>query len=304
MTVLAWVPHPAIAELAAELPGVSAQVYEGGDEHPANIAAVQFYVPPFPPTEQAASVLAKMTSLRAVQMLTAGVDAVRAYLPDGVTLCNARGAHNASTAEWVVGAAIAAQRNFPEFARTQRDRRWDWKFTDSLADKTVLIVGYGSIGAAIERRLSGFEVQVVRVARSARDDVHPVTALPELLPAADIVVLIVPSTAETTGMVDAAFLARMKDGALLINAARGPVVETDALLAELERGRLRAALDVTEPEPLPADHRLWHAPGAFITPHVGGSTPASAIRAAVLVRDQLERYAKGEPLHNIIAGDY
>lgn len=304
MTVETWVPHPAIAALVDELPEVSARVYLGDDDRPSDVAEVEFYVPPFPPTEGSSAIVSEMTGLRAVQMLTAGVDAIRPNLPDGVTLCNARGAHDASTAEWVLGAVIACQRNFPEFVLAQRDRRWAWEFTDSLADRTVLIVGYGSIGAAIERRLRGFEVRVVRVARSARDGVHPVSELPDLLPTADIVVMIVPSTAETTGMVDEAFLARMKDGALLVNAARGTVTDTDALLAELRAGRLRAALDVTEPEPLPSDHPLWEAPGVFITPHVGGSTPASAIRAAALVRDQLERYVKGEPLHNIITGDY
>jgi phosphoglycerate dehydrogenase-like enzyme len=304
VTAVAWVPHPAIAGLVAELPGVTVQVYEGGDEHPADVEAVEFYVPPFPPTPQSADIVAKMTGLRVVQMLTAGVDAVRGVVPEGVTLCNARGAHNASTAEWVVGAIVACQRDFPAFAVAQRDRRWDWRFTDSLADKSVLIVGYGSIGASIESRLSGFEANVVRVARSARDGVHSVSELPELLPLADIVILIVPSTDETTGMADAEFLAQMKDGALLVNAARGPVVDTAALLAELEAGRLRAALDVTDPEPLPEDHPLWVTPGAFITPHVGGSTPASAIRAAALVRDQLTRFAKGEQLHNVITGEY
>lgn len=304
MTVHAWVPHPALAELVAEIPGVSAEVYEGGDDRPTGVDSVEFYVPPFPHTSQATAVMSEMAGLRVVQMLTAGVDAVRGALPEGVTLCNARGAHNASTAEWVVGAIIACQRDFPAFALAQRDRRWDWHFTDALADKTVLIVGYGSIGASIEDRLRGFEVNVIRVARSARDGVHPVSELRDLLPLADVVVMIVPSTEETTGMVDADFLARMKDGALLVNAARGPIVDTDALLAELQRGRLRAALDVTDPEPLPADHPLWTAPGAFITPHVGGSTPASAIRAAAVVRDQLARYAKGEPLHNVITGDY
>jgi phosphoglycerate dehydrogenase-like enzyme len=176
--------------------------------------------------------------------------------------------------------------------------------TDALTDRTVMIVGYGSVGAAIERRLLPFETRIVRVARTARDGVHPVSALPELLPDADVVVLIVPSTAETTGMAEKAFLARMKDGALLVNAARGTVVDTGALVAELTGGRLRAVLDVTDPEPLPAGHPLWSAPGVFITPHVGGSTPASRRRAVALVRDQVARFAAGEPLLNVINGDY
>jgi phosphoglycerate dehydrogenase-like enzyme len=245
-----------------------------------------------------------MRSLKVLQLQIAGVDTFLPHVPPGAVLCNGRGVHDASTAEWTVGAIIAAQRDFPRFAGAQRDGRWDWHMTDALADRSVLIVGYGSVGAAMERRLLPFETEVVRVARTARDGVHPVGALPELLPQADIVVLIVPFTEETTGLFDADLLARMKDGALLVNAARGPVVDTDALLAELSRGRLRAVLDVTDPEPLPAGHPLWSAPGVFITPHVGGSTPASRRRAVALVREQLERHVRDEPLCNVITGTY
>ena len=168
---------------------------------------------------------------------------------------------------------LAALREFPLFAREQAAGRWNYHFTDCLAGKTVLIVGYGSIGAAVERRLAGFEVQVVRVARTARPGVATVSDLPGLLPGADVVVLLAPVTPETIGMADAAFLARMKDGALLVNAARGSLLRTDALVAELRQGRLRAALDVTDPEPLPAGHPLWTMPGVFITPHEAASTP-------------------------------
>jgi phosphoglycerate dehydrogenase-like enzyme len=217
-------------------------------------------------------------------------------------LCNARGAHDAGTAEWIVGAIIASRHEFPEFALAQREGRWDYHQTETMTDARVLIVGYGSIGAALERRLEPFEVEVVRVARSERAGVHAVDELPGLLPDADVVVLSVPSTPETKGLVDADFLAQMKDGALLVNAARGSVVDTSALLAEA--GRLRTALDVTDPEPLPPDHPLWRAPGVFITPHVGGSTPASTRRIAALVRDQFGRYSRGRPLRNVITGSY
>lgn len=300
----AWVPDKEIAAAVADISGVHVDVYAGGDDLPGDPAEVVFYVPPFVATRRSRELLAEMTALRVIQLQVAGVDTFLPHVPAGVVLCNGRGVHDASTAEWVVGGIIAAQRDFPRFTDAQRERRWDWHMTDALADRTVLIVGYGSVGAAIERRLLPFEVEVVRVARSARDGVHPVSALPELLPAADVVVLIVPSTPETTGLADAAFLARMKDGALLVNAARGPVVDTDALVAELSRRRLRAVLDVTDPEPLPAGHPLWSAPGVFITPHVGGSTPASRRRAIALVRDQLARYATGQPLRNVITGAY
>jgi phosphoglycerate dehydrogenase-like enzyme len=234
------------------------------------------------------------------------VDRLRPAIPAGVTLCNARGVHDASTAEWVVGAMLAALREFPFFAREQAAQRWSYHFTDCLAGKTVLIVGYGSIGAAVERRLAGFEVSVLRVARSGRPDadVAPVGELPGLLPVADVVVLLAPVTAETIGMVDAAFLARMKDGALLVNAARGSLAVTDALVAEARSGRLRLALDVTEPEPLPPGHPLWDLPGVFITPHEGASTPVSLARMAGYVRDQAGRFLTGQPLRNVIAGSY
>jgi phosphoglycerate dehydrogenase-like enzyme len=262
-----------------------------------------------------------MPRLRVVQALTAGVDRLRPYLPEGVLLCNARGAHDAVTAEWVVGAIVAAQRDFPFFAREQAAARWSYQQTAELAEKTVLIVGYGSIGAAVERRLAGFEACVVRVARRPRpggarggaggeggegegNPVHGLDALPGLLPSADVVVLTVPFTPETSGMADAAFLARMKDGALLVNAARGPVVVTDALVAEVASGRLRAAMDVTDPEPLPPGHPLWSLPGAFITPHVGASTPVSLRRAAELACRQAAAYLRGEPLQNVITGSY
>lgn len=300
-----WVPDQEIADAVADIEGVSAQIYDGrSDALPGDPAEVVIYVPPFVATRRGLDVLSKMPNLRLLQLQVAGVDAFRPLLPEGVALCNARGVHDAGTAEWVVGAIIAAQREFPGFAAAQRERRWDWHMTDALTDRTVMIIGYGSVGAAIEHRLVPFETRVIRVARTVRDGVHPVGAIPGLLPDADIVVLIVPSTSETTRMVDKAFLSRMKDGALLVNAARGSVVDTDALVAELTDRRLRAVLDVTDPEPLPERHPLWSAPGVFITPHVGGSTPASRRRAVAFVREQVRRFAAGEPLHNIIAGDY
>jgi phosphoglycerate dehydrogenase-like enzyme len=268
------------------------------------VADVEFYVPSFFPTPPVGEAMRHMKRLRVVQTLTAGVDKLRPYLPDGALLCNARGAHDASTAEWVVAAMLAAIRQFPAFAMEQAAGRWSYQPTPELAEKTVLIVGYGSIGAAVERRLAGFEVTVRRVARSPREGVVGLAELPALLPAADVVVLLVPFTPETAGMVDGDFLARMKDGALLVNAARGPVVVTEALCAELASGRLRAALDVTDPEPLPPGHPLWTLPGVFITPHVGASTPVSQRRVVQLAREQAEAYLRGEELRNVISGTY
>jgi phosphoglycerate dehydrogenase-like enzyme len=303
--VLVWVPMEPVAQALAGLDGVTVEVVTpDGSALPSSAADVEFYVPPFFPAPEAVAAMSQMPRLRVVQTLTAGFDLVRPHVPDGAVLCNARGVHDASTAEWVVAAAIASLRQFSYFAAEQAAGRWSFRFTDCLAGKTVLIVGYGSIGRAVERRLAGFEVQVRRVARTARDGVSPVSELPELLPAADVVILLAPVTKETVGMVDAAFLAKLKDGALLVNAARGVLVVTDDLAAELTSGRLSAALDVTEPEPLEPGHPLWALPNVLITPHVGASTPYSVMTALNFVKAQAERYLTGQPLANVITGDY
>ena len=301
-----WVPAKWVAAGMAGLPGTEVEIVEldGRSPLPASVADVEFYVPSFFPTQATVEVMRHMKRLRVVQALTAGVDLLRPHLPAGAVLCNARGAHDASTAEWVVAAMLGALRHFQRFALEQSAGRWAYQFTDQLATKTVLIVGYGSIGAAVERRLDGFEVTVLRVARGQRPGVSGLAELPSLLPSADVVVLLVPFTPETEGMVDGAFLARMKDGALLVNAARGAVVDTAALCAELASGRLRAALDVTDPEPLPPGHELWTLPGVFITPHVAASTPVSQQRAVQLAREQAEAYLRGDPLRNVISGTY
>ncbi|GAB3424652.1 2-hydroxyacid dehydrogenase [Flindersiella endophytica] len=301
-----WLPEsPAVYD---GLPGgIAVDVYDGDSEPPASISEVEFYVPPYMAGVHTLEVIRQMSKLRVVQTLTAGVENVKPYLPDGVLLCNARGVHDASTAELGVGLILAALRGFPDFVRSQD--RGEWRLNDrrqSLADKQVLIVGYGSIGEALERRLLPNECSVVRVARRARPDagVHGVDELPALLPQADVVVMLLPNTTETKGMVDAKFLASMKEGALFVNIARGPIVDTDALVAELGRRRILAALDVTDPEPLPAGHPLWTAPGVLISPHVGGNTSAFVPRGRRLVAEQLGRYVAGEPLTNIVTGAY
>ncbi|GAA3153388.1 2-hydroxyacid dehydrogenase [Streptomyces rameus] len=252
--------------------------------------------------------LEHLTNVQVIQTLTAGVDDITAQLPaiaPGVRLCNARGVHETSTAELALTLTLAALRGVPGFVRAQQQERWESGFHPSLADKNVLIVGYGPIGAAIEDRLVPFEVaRVARIARSRRTTerglVHPITDVLSLLPEADVVILCTPLTADTRGLVDAGFLGRMKDGALLVNVARGPVVDTGALLAELERGRITAALDVTDPEPLPPGHPLWQAPGVLISPHVGGPSSAFLPRAKRLLVDQLTRFVNREPLRNVI----
>ena len=303
--MLIWVPIEPVAQALAGLDGASVQVVvPDGTALPPSVTDVEFYVPAFFPGPPALTAMEQMPNLKVVQTLTAGFDLVRPHVPEGAVLCNARGVHDASTAEWVLAAILASVRQLPYFGAEQAAGRWSFRFTDSLAGKTVLIVGYGSIGSAVERRLTGFDVEIRRVARSARDGVSPVAELPTLLPAADVVILLAPVTAETAGMANAAFLAKLKDGALLVNAARGALVVTDDLVAELRSGRLSAALDVIEPEPLGPEHPLWALPNVLITPHVGASTPYSAAAALSFVRDQAERYVAGKPLANVIVGDY
>jgi phosphoglycerate dehydrogenase-like enzyme len=300
-----WVPTQEVAGALDGLAGTTVDVVApDGDALPSSAADVEFYVPPFFPSAAAVAAIGALPRLRVVQTLTAGVDKLRPHVPAGVLLCNARGAHDASTAEWVVAAILASLRSFPYFSAEQAAARWSYQPTDCLAGKTVLIVGYGSIGAAVERRLAPFEVQVLRAARSAKDGVSAAGDVPALLPLADVVVLLVPVTPGTVGMADASFLSRMKDGALLVNAARGSVVVTDDLCAELRSGRLRAAVDVTDPEPLAPGHPLWAMPNVLITPHVAASTPVSARGARALVRAQAERFLNAEPLDNVVTGDY
>ncbi|AWT45656.1 MULTISPECIES: 2-hydroxyacid dehydrogenase [Streptomyces] len=308
MTADVWLPIPA-DEIEGLPEGPNYRFWNGGPDFPADPADCAYYVVPYmKPSDVGVRPLPRMTSVEVVQTLSAGIDHVQPglkHLRPGVRLCNARGVHEASTAELTLTLILASLRGIPDFVRAQDRGAWLGGFRPALADKTVLIVGYGSIGAAIEDRLAPFELaRVARVARSARTTargpVHPLTDLPALLPEADVVVLSTPLTDATRGLVDGAFLARMKDGALLVNVARGPVVDTKALLAEVETGRITAALDVTDPEPLPADHPLWRAPGVLVTPHVGGPTSAFMPRAKRLLVDQLTRFVNREPLRNVI----
>lgn len=312
MTADVWLPIPAddipgLPDPAAS--GLTYRFWHGGPDFPADPADCAFYVVPYMKgTEIAVRPLAAMTSLRVVQTLSAGIDHVTPGLgavPAGVALCNARGVHEASTAELTLALVLASLRGIPGFVQGQEKEEWRAGFYPALADKSVLIVGYGSIGAAIEDRLAPFEcARVTRVARSARTTergpVHAFTELRALLPEADVVILSTPLTPDTHHLADAAFLARMKDGALLVNVARGPVVDTKALLTELDTRRITAALDVTDPEPLPDGHPLWHAPGVLISPHVGGSTSAFMPRARRLIADQVTRFAAGEALRNVV----
>lgn len=258
-----------------------------------------------PTRRRMAEALARMPRLRVVQTISAGVDWVLPHVPPGVTLADARGVHDVAVSEWVLTALLTSVKRVPELWERQQAAAWEGGLRPGeLWGQTVLILGYGSIGRAVEARLAPFGVRVLRVARRPRLGVQTLEALAELLPRADAVVLLLPLTPATRRLVDADFLARMKPGALLVNAGRGALVDTAALLGALRSGRVRAALDVTDPEPLPADHPLWRAPGVWITPHLAGSSPRLRERGFALVRAQVARYLRGEPLFNVVREGY
>ena len=244
--------------------------------------------------------IARMRSVKVIQTLTAGFDNVQPFVPENVTLCNAAGVHDDATSELAVLLALSALRDMPRSFKAQQDQHWETYFSRSLADKTVLLIGYGNVGKAAEKRLLGFGCTVVPVARTARDHVHAISELPNLIPTADVVMLIVPNNPGTVNLVDAKFLASMKDDSVLVNVARGVVVDTDALVAELKTGRISAALDVTEPEPLPADHPLWSLPNVIITSHNGGEGDVFWDRARTRIHSQFDLWLAGKPLECVI----
>jgi phosphoglycerate dehydrogenase-like enzyme len=292
---------------------------DGTDTHDVDVLVPQSFGPKAP------EVLPRIRC-RYIQMASAGVETMLPLVPAGVTLCNAQGVHDSSTAEWVVTAILASLKWLPFYAQHQFAGHWAAReesdpfyeatfgapnsvgnvvLTEEVKGSQVLIVGYGSIGKAIEQRLLPFEPrEVVRVARSAKPGVHAITALDSLLPDADIVVLMTPMTPETRHLMDARRMALMRRGAVLVNAARGPVIDTDALVEALYQRKIRAALDVTDPEPLPSGHPLWKAPGLLLTPHIAGSTPLFLEKVYQFIGQQLALLLRGEEPRNIIRGEY
>lgn len=270
---------------------------------PAPRAHIDLVVPDYlAPKSWLANLAGVTTSL--VQSQSIGFDGVAEFLPPGTRYANASSVHEASTAELAVGLILAAQRGLPDFVRAADRGQWAFAFHSSLADRTVLLLGYGGVGRAIEARLTPFDVKLLRVARRARRvgevDVHSWSELPDLLPAADVVVVSLPLTDETTRLVDAQFLSRVSDGGLVVNVGRGPVVDTAAVLHEATSGRLRFALDVVDPEPLADHHPLFALPNVLISPHVGGATTAMAPRVITLIVTQIQRLQEGVAPLNVV----
>jgi len=304
VTITVLVPDELGMTELSKVDGVRPLRYDLDQPLPDGYADATVLVPGFLTGNRPVELLPKLPRLEYVQLLTAGAEAWIDQVPAGVLLSTCRGAHSVSTAELVLGGLITLYRDLWEFAASQRAGKWERRVTDTLQGRRALIIGAGDVGDAIARALRVFDVSTAMVGRTARDGVHGVADVPGLLGDVDIVVLVVPLTSQTTGLVDAAFLARMPDGAVLVNAARGPVVHTGALLAELESGRLRAVLDVTDPEPLPADHPLWTAPGLVLFPHQGGTCRAQFDRAWAIAAGEIGRFARGEKPHNAVRGEY
>jgi phosphoglycerate dehydrogenase-like enzyme len=283
-----------------ELPGNAEVVLVADEPAPVpNLARVDFIVPLLRVRPALLEVLAGPPGrLRVIQTLSAGVDWMVGKVPPHVTVCNARGIYDAPLAEWVIGAVLAMQRGHIRARDAQAKAEWEFFEPHELSGRRVVILGMGSIGTAIADRLRPFGVQVTGVGRTARDGVHALADLDALLPTADILISMLPLTGETRGLLDARRLALLGDGALLVNAGRGRTVDTAALTRELSSGRLRAALDVVDPEPLPSEHPLWALPNVLISPHMAGDSPSTTVRCFELAGDQLRRFAAGEPLVN------
>jgi phosphoglycerate dehydrogenase-like enzyme len=278
---------------------------------------------PDPYTARAMRAWPRLHGVKLVISMLAGTEWIPPVVGPHVTICNAHGAHNFATAEWTVASILAMLKYFPLYVDIQHAGVWKRRFEASghyaqvtgdarplyppvmleeLAGKSVVLVGYGEIGKEIERMLAPFRVDMIRVARAARTEpeVHAVSELDSLLPRAEVLVLILPSTAENRWLIDRGQLSLLPQGALLVNAARGPIVNTDALVEALQAGRIRAALDVTDPEPLPEGHPLWSCPNLLLTPHVAASSPQFAPNALRVAAEELGRYMRGEPLRNVV----
>jgi phosphoglycerate dehydrogenase-like enzyme len=299
-------PSPEMVALFGPVPeGVRLVAWDMQSDaaHPASIDAV--LVPPYFFADDGFARIRALPNLKLVQLPSAGYEHAVPRLTPGVPVANGRGVHDAETAELAIGLILASLRGIDDAVRDRADGNWNPVLRSSLADRRVLLLGYGSIGKNLADRLDLFEVDLTVVARTARTEggreVHAFAELAELAPAAEVVIAIVPLTDETRRLVGAEFLAALPDGALVVNVARGGVVDTDALVAELGSGRLHAALDVTDPEPLPTGHPLWSTPNTIITPHVGGFTTATDRRVIALMRRQVEALLAGRELENVVA---
>lgn len=302
MTLIVSVPRSDLARDLDPLPeGVEVIVW------PMDAAAprgqIDLVVPPYMSLETALPLLEGVQT-RLVQGQSIGYEGIADKLPAEIAFANAATVHETSTAELAVALTLAVQRHLDAFAVAGTSGTWGPVFAQSLADRRVLLLGYGGVGKAVATRLAPFEVEIVPVASHAREEdgihVHGIDELAELLPTVDIVILSLPGGDATRHIIGEAELSALPDGALIVNVGRGPLIDTDALVRHTQAGRIRAGLDVTDPEPLPQDHPLWNAPGVLISPHVGGASSAMHPRIAALVRRQIGHLLAGEEPENVV----
>jgi phosphoglycerate dehydrogenase-like enzyme len=306
--VHAWIPAGTLPEHRALLPREVTvhDVPEDAAPLPDHLGTGQFLVAAFRP-DRLDQLIQRLDGLQVVQTMSAGVDQFAGHIPDGVTLCDGSGIHDVPVAEWVLMVVLASLHQLPDHLAAQRDGAWRHARHgggDDLEGATVLILGYGAIGRAVEERMRPFGAEFLRVAMHRREGVSPPDELPSLLPQAGVIVILVPLTDATRGLVDANFLESMQQGALLVNASRGPIVDARALNQALRAGHIMAALDVTDPEPLPAGDPLWSAPGLILTPHIAGLVRRRLDRSWALIADQMRRFVEGAPLRNVVADGY
>ena len=294
--VVAWTQWPDLPQVV----GVTLRNPVNFPLDSSDLSEIDFYVPTYMSGKKGLEYSVLMSNLKYLQMPNAGYEDALTYVRPGMTLCNATGVHDDSTAELAVALALASRRGFSEFAQDQAAARWNHRRFPSFSDCKIGIIGFGSIGQTIAKNLSGFAVEIFPYSKSGRDGSRKIDDLDLQLPELDIVILILPLSPESRHLFDARRLALMKDGALIVNVARGPIIDTQALIEELNSGRLHAALDVTDPEPLPSDHPLWKAKNVIILPHVGGDSTAFESRGQKLVTSQLRLLVAGKPLQNII----
>ncbi len=302
MTLTVLVPSEEGQAALARLEWAQAVRYTPGEPWPEEASSAEVLVVPAPCADpgQLLAAMRELPKLRMVQTLSAGTEQWEGKLPDGVLLSNARGANGGATAELAMAGLLAVYRQVPQFAADQAAHRWNQHQTETMAGKRLLVLGAGDLGQHLRAMAEPFGATVTLTGRSARAGVHAFDEVPDLVGTQDAVVVMVPSNAGTRHLVDAAFLARMPDRSVLVNVARGPVVDTGALLAELTSGRLRAVLDVTDPEPLPADHPLWDAPGVLILPHVGGATDGTLDRSWRVAAEQITAFVAGQEPPNLV----
>ena len=298
MTLLvALVDDATVARIALHFPeGVDFIVWRPGDPAPDRV--IDLLVMPYVTSYEMLATVGGI--VRHVQSQSLGYDGAADVVPAGVTFSNAIGVHEAPTAEIAMTLILASQRGWPQVGRDQVTETWARNAWPGLLGRRVLLIGVGGIGSEFEKRIGGFGAILTKVGRTARDGVHATSELPTLLPDADIVVVAVPLSEETTHLVDGAFLDLLPHGALVVNVSRGPIVDTDALVEHVRTGAVRSALDVFDPEPLPAGHPLWSLPGSLVSPHQGGNVASMSDRMDVLAIDQITRLRNGEPPKYIV----